>query len=265
MSITGQKYDTKVGVRKVILTTGPQLHPFSQAQNASQNYYCRGFDMNGFQYEIDLQAMPPGVTIDQIQVNQVWWVEKRTSLYRLYLYAGTYNPSTRQITSTDQLPQIISPKYYANYYSTQTQTAPVAQKPYLATFDVTSDANGFTIDSTKTQITSTYGGTYQFIFSAQIINNNTSGTATNNATFWIRQNGIDVPWSAGEVTSFSKGGGVTPGLLESWNFIVEMQPGDYIQLVWSTDNSSNYLQIVAQPSPPYGPAVPSFTITATQI
>jgi hypothetical protein len=221
--------------------------------------------MKGFQIEIDMQALPPGVTYDQIQPNQVWWVEKRTTLYRLYLYGGTYNPSTRQITSTDQLPQIISPKYYANYYSTQTQTAPVAQKPYLAIFDVTSDANGFTIDSTSTKITSTYGGTYQFIFSAQVINNNTSGTATNNATFWIRQNGIDVPWSAGEVTSFSKGGGVTPGLLESWNFIVEMQPGDYIQLVWSTDNSSNYLQIVAQPSPPYGPAVPSFTITATQI
>lgn len=100
MSVTGRQFDTKAGVRRVILTTGPQLHPFSAASNASQNYYCRGFDMNGFQYEIDLQAMPPGVNVGQLAPNQVWWVEKRTSLYRLYLYGGTYDPITRQIDST---------------------------------------------------------------------------------------------------------------------------------------------------------------------
>ena len=88
------------GVRKVTLTTGPQLHPFSSVQTATKNYYCNGVDTKGFQYEIDLQAMPPGVSIDQLGPNQVWWVEKRTSLYRLFLYAGVMDPTTRQIDST---------------------------------------------------------------------------------------------------------------------------------------------------------------------
>ena len=44
------------GVRKVTLTTGPQLHPFSSVQTATKNYYCNGVDTKGFQYEIDLQT-----------------------------------------------------------------------------------------------------------------------------------------------------------------------------------------------------------------
>jgi len=94
----------KEGVRRVIITTAAALHPLSQAQNASKHYYCKAVDMKGFQIEIDLQALPAGVTHDQIKPNQVWWVEKRTSLYRIYLYAGIYNPATRRINSTDALP-----------------------------------------------------------------------------------------------------------------------------------------------------------------
>ena len=104
MSVTGQKYDTKSGVRKITLTSGPQLHPLSNTNSASQNYYCLGFDGSGFQYQIDLQALPAGVVLDQIQQNQVWWVEKRTTLYRLYLYAGLFDSNTRQIDSTYPLP-----------------------------------------------------------------------------------------------------------------------------------------------------------------
>jgi len=100
------------GVRKVTLTTGPQLHPFSSVQTATKNYYCNGVDTKGFQYEIDLQAMPPGVSIDQLGPNQVWWVEKRTSLYRIYLYGGVYDPVTRQINTTAPLP---TPTVSGNY------------------------------------------------------------------------------------------------------------------------------------------------------
>jgi len=265
MSVSGKQYDPNSGVRRVILTTYPELHPFSKVQGAPQNYYCKAVDMKGFQIEVDLQAYPAGVTLDQIEPNQVWWVEKRTSLYRFYLYAGTYNPQTRQIDSTGLLPNDTTAKYYANYYSTVTQTAPLANTPYATTYNATSDANGFSVDSTGSKITAQYAGTYQFVFTAQVINYNSSGSATNNLSFWSRMNGIDVPWSAGEYTVFSKGGGVTPGLVVGWNFITEMNAGDYVQLMWGVDNSSNYLQLVAQPSPPYGPAIPSVTITAQQI
>ena len=104
MSVTNKGYDTNSGVRRVTITTGPQLHPLSAPTNAAKNYYCLGLDSKGFQYQIDLQAMPVGVAIEQIKPNQVWWVEKRTSLYRLYLYAGQYDPAKKQINSTAVLP-----------------------------------------------------------------------------------------------------------------------------------------------------------------
>ena len=104
MSVTNKGYDPNSGVRKITITTGPQLHPLSAPTNAAKNYYCLGLDSKGFQYQIDLQAMPVGVTIEQIQPNQVWWVEKRTSLYRLYLYAGQYDPAAKQVVSTATLP-----------------------------------------------------------------------------------------------------------------------------------------------------------------
>lgn len=104
MSVTYKTYDPNSGVRRITITTGPQLHPFSAPANAANNYYCLGLDSKGLQYQIDLQAMPAGVTIDQIKPNQVWWVEKRTSLYRLYLYAGQYDAATKQIVSTAPIP-----------------------------------------------------------------------------------------------------------------------------------------------------------------
>jgi cytoskeletal protein CcmA (bactofilin family) len=64
--------------------------------------------MKGFQVEIDLQALPPGVTINQLAVNQVWWVDKRTSLYRLYSYGGVYDPVTRQIITTTPIQTAIN-------------------------------------------------------------------------------------------------------------------------------------------------------------
>jgi hypothetical protein len=104
MSVTGNPYDKKMGVIKVRLTSLPQLHPFSLANNAAQNYYCLALDTKGFQVEIDLQAMPPGVTLAQLQPNQVWWVEKRTTLYRLYLYGGIFDSTKNQVVSTAPLP-----------------------------------------------------------------------------------------------------------------------------------------------------------------
>jgi microcystin-dependent protein len=99
----GIQQNKNLGVLRVILTTVPELHPFSVASNAANNYYCYALDMKGFQIEIDLQALPAGVTLSQLKPNQVWWVEKRTSLYRLFLYGGIFDPSIKQIVSTSGL------------------------------------------------------------------------------------------------------------------------------------------------------------------
>jgi len=104
MSVTGRVYDRNSGVIRVTLTTKAQLHPLSKAKNAAQNYYCLALDNKGFQVEVDLQALPPGVKYTQLAPGQVWWVEKRTTLYRLYLYGGVFDKVAKQVNSTVPLP-----------------------------------------------------------------------------------------------------------------------------------------------------------------
>jgi hypothetical protein len=266
MSVTGKLYDPNSGVRRVIIASNPQLHPFSNVDSAANNYYCLANDMKGFQIEVDLQALPPGVTIDQIQPNQVWWVEKRTSLYRLYLYGGIYDPAFRRINSTGFLPQL--PITWASYYDTTTQIAPIAGTPYKVTFDTIQGQKGFTLVS-GSQITATTVGTYMFQFTAQCVTN-AGGTNTSNLTIWLRQNGINVPYTSGELSMYAK----NPNVLASWNFIQKMNAGDYIEMVWSTD-TNNSIWVAAQPAaangyapaypnPTYGPEIPSWTMTVSQ-
>lgn len=94
----------KLHTLKVIIVSKPVLHPLSVPSTANNNYYCLARDFKGFQVEVDLQALPAGVALNQIKPNQVWWVDKRTNLYRLTAFGGTYDPTTKQVTSTSYLP-----------------------------------------------------------------------------------------------------------------------------------------------------------------
>jgi len=258
-------YDPNAGVRRVILTTVPTEHPFSTPYNT--NYYCLALDLKGFQYEIDLQAMPPGVSLEQIQPNQVWWVEKRTSLFRLYLYGGVYNPTTRIIDTTALLPQFLPT--WGSYYDTTNQIATVSGVPYLVSFNTVVGQNGFTLVS-GSQITAAAAGVYNFQFTAQFALTSSGGTSTYNTSVWMRQNGVDVPWTGGEISIYAK----SPYALPSWNFVQQMNAGDYVELVWAVD-TPNQIYVAAQPSvangyshgwptPPYGTSIPSWTLTVTQ-
>ena len=266
MSIISSQGSANHGVRRVIITTAAALHPLSQAPNATKNYFCKAVDMKGFQIEIDMQALPPGVTYNQIQPNQVWWVEKRTTLYRLYLYGGTYDPKTRQINSAGLLPQF--PPTWASYYDTTSQIALVASTPYKVTFNTTQGQQGFTLVD-NSRITATAAGVYVFQFTAQAVTD-AGGNSTYNFTTWLRQNGIDVPYTAGEVSMYAR----TPKTLLSWNFVQEMNAGDYIEMMWAVD-TGGVIWIAAQPAaangyapayskPPYGPEIPSWTMTVSQ-
>jgi len=258
------RMDTQV-VRRVTLTTAPAEHPMST--DARTTYYCYGIDPSGFQYQIDLQALPPGVTLDQLEANQVWWVEKRTTLYRLYLYGGVYNPVTRQIDSTALLPQF--PPTWGSYYDTTNQIATSSATPYTVTFNTVVGQNGFALVS-GSRVTASAAGIYNFQFTAQFALTNSGGTSTYNTTVWMRQNGQDLPWTGGEVSIYAK----SPYALPSWNFVQQLNAGDYVELVWAVDNP-NQIYVAAQPSvangyspawptPPYGTSIPSWTLTVTQ-
>jgi hypothetical protein len=96
-----------------------------------------------------------------------------------------------------------------------------------------------------------YAGTYNIQFSVQL--DQTSG-AGHHIFIWFRKNGVDIPYSASEVAIQ----GTLAESIPSWNFIVDMEPGDYINIMYSVTNTNVYLKAVA---PNSIPGIPSVIIT----
>jgi len=115
--------------------------------------------------------------------------------------------------------------------------------------------NGMTINGpTTSQITMTYSGIYNFQFNAML---RSSSSSSKIAYIWINRNGTDIGYTAREyVISGSS------GLLEiNWNFNIDVQAGQYIQIMWTGDNINLALDAVAPTSP--HPGVPSAVIAVT--
>lgn len=187
MSVTGNPYDKKTGVIRVTLTSLPQLHPLSESPTAAKNYYCLSIDTKGFQVQIDLQALPPGVTLQQLQPNQVWWVEKRTTLYRLYLYAGVLNTKTNQVVSTAVLPNNIVTSPIVNGYVSYLAPSGT-QNIYVTTNGTTiiyekNATNSFTFNITSTT-SSTVGGQ---TIPGETLNNLLVSGQTMPINIWVKQ------------------------------------------------------------------------------
>jgi len=99
MAIHRQRHNTTNITRRVTLQTGPQISP------TLGTYLCTGLDVYGFQYQIDLTVLPVGVTLDMVQAGQVWFIERRTTFNRLFMYVGEMSVSTIQGVTVSGIPQ----------------------------------------------------------------------------------------------------------------------------------------------------------------
>jgi hypothetical protein len=144
--------------------------------------------MKGFQVQIDLQALPAGVSLQQLQPNQVWWVEKRTTLYRLYLYAGVLNTKKNQVVSTAVMPNTMqtSPIINANVNN----AAPSGTQNLYVTTNCTtviyeSNAkNSFTFNLSATTNSTTVSG---ITVSGQQFNSLLVSGQTMPINIWVKQ------------------------------------------------------------------------------
>jgi hypothetical protein len=115
--------------------------------------------------------------------------------------------------------------------------------------------NGMNIDgATTSEITMTYSGVYNFQFNAML----RSSTASSKIVYiWINRNGTDVGYTAREYLISGSG-----GILEiNWNFNIDVQAGQYIEIRWTGDNVNLALDAIAPTSP--HPGVPSAVIAVS--
>lgn len=151
---------------------------------------------------------------------------------------------------------------YGSFYSTTTFTPAATNTAYAITFNNTykradgSDLTyGVTIGTPTSRIYVDNTATYNFQFSAQL--HNTAG-GTKRVYIWPRVNGVNVDDSATEVTLT---GGSNDAIVAAWNFVLNLQLGDYFELIYSTSSLNIQFPYVAASSPV--PAIPSVILTVT--
>jgi hypothetical protein len=102
-------------------------------------------------------------------------------------------------------------------------------------------------------------GIYNLQFSSQL---DKSDAGVDIANFWLRRNGLDVPYSAGNLSLQ----GASPAyMMAAWNYVIQLVAGDIIELYWASPdaNMSIYSETV-QTSPYPHPAIQSTILTITQ-
>jgi hypothetical protein len=151
---------------------------------------------------------------------------------------------------------------YGSFYSTTTFTPAAINTPYAITFNNTfkradnSDLTyGVYIGTPTSRIYVDNTATYNFQFSAQLVK---SGGGTHNIYIWPRVNGVNVDDSATKITI---GGGSGTATVAAWNFVLNLQLGDYFELIYLVDDVSITIPYVAASSPV--PAIPSVILTVT--
>lgn len=147
---------------------------------------------------------------------------------------------------------------YGAFSSDQDQST-TANTATLMTLNTTDFANGVSISSSK--ITVENGGLYNLQFSTQFQN---TDNQIQDISIWLRQNGVDIPGSAGLVSipaRKSAAAGEEAHEIIGWNYYVEMNENDYIEIYWSTTLASVTIQNYAASTGPVRPSTQSVVAT----
>ena len=151
-----------------------------------------------------------------------------------------------------------APRPHGSFYSTVTQTNPVANTVNLmslnSTYDDAQTAFSVSRDTTKVYVAET--GVYNIAFSAQL---DKTGGGASAVYIWIRVNGINVPYSASKVVI----DGPNAEMIPAWNWVLSLAANDYIEIAWESSDTNVILAAAAATG--NIPAIPSVIITVTWV
>ena len=141
----------------------------------------------------------------------------------------------------------------AKFFSTTDQTASVVDTAYALQFENTYLGEAISITGTpKTRITPLYSGVYNFELSVELTSSNAN---SKELSFWVRRSGVDIA-NTGRMHVVAGSGGVDDF---TYSFTIDIQAGQYVELMWATDDTGITIDYQAAASP--RPAVPSTLLT----
>jgi hypothetical protein len=143
-------------------------------------------------------------------------------------------------------PSIFPQLHMGTFYSNTSQTASVANTPYAITYNKDGLKCPHVNLANTNAIRVSEQGLYKFEFRLHIDSpKNQSGRVW----VWCRQDGVDVPDSATEMSLYGSGS-IEATIYPSWSFQRSMNANSTFQLMWATDNTQISI---------YQPAATAFT------
>lgn len=142
---------------------------------------------------------------------------------------------------------------YGAFQDTADQTAASANTAYAINFNTTDYSNNIYI-SNGSRINVRNYGIYNLQFSAQLRN---TDTQIHDVDIWLRKNGSDVVGSNGQVSVPNSHGGVDGRILPAWNYIIDLDANDYVELVWSTSSTQVSIDFIPAQTSPTRPSTAS--------
>ena len=150
-----------------------------------------------------------------------------------------------------------SASHTAGDYVSEAQ--PGAQPLYMS---VTDSSYEVALDpADKSKVVFAVSGYYNIQFSAQLAS---FDNAVDQVTLWFKKNGVNVDNSAGLGTIPARISATKPAsAVISWNIIIPMNAGDYIQLYFASDSGLTLALTYPPGVSPAHPISPSIILTAT--
>lgn len=129
------------------------------------------------------------------------------------------------------------------FYSTVTQTLSTADTATPIALENTYIGHDMAMNGVSdSQLTVDKAGVYNFQFNATLESTNSS---SKDIYVWINRSGTDIGYSARPYTISGSG----TNRLISWNFNIDMQAGDYIEMYWASPDTTVSLATIAASSP----------------
>lgn len=150
---------------------------------------------------------------------------------------------------------------YGGFSDLTDQTGSVSAGTVL-TFNTTDVADGVTLVS-NSRLTVPNTGKYSLQFSAQFKNTN---NAQEDATVWLRVNGVDLANSATQYTiPARKSASIYGYTVASLTFLLALNANDYVEIAWIPTAATVTVETLPASLSPAYPAIPSVIATVFQV
>lgn len=151
---------------------------------------------------------------------------------------------------------------YGAFQDSTDQTAANTTTAYAVTLNTTDYSNGVYLSNSSRLNVRNYG-VYNIQFSIQLKNTTNDSQDTD---IWFRKNGTDI---AGSNSRFSmparKSTGDPSHLIAAMNYFLEMNAGDYVEIMWRVTDVGVSIEQYPTSTSPTRPSIPSAIITLNYV